>query len=229
MIPPVDKTFEIDNLPNRLTIFRLILVPVIAFCLYYVENGAEFTLGIDSQTLGWIAAWIFVIASVTDFFDGYFARKLKLSTVLGSFLDPIADKFLVVTSLIMLQGLGRIHSFIVVILICRELYITSLRLLAQNQGLVVPVTKLGKWKTAVQMLGIPPLMIYSKWWVFDFPLLGTICLYIASFLSLLSAFRYSLKLLHQFQIKIKKNMKAKKYSKKLFKMKNKKPKSEHDK
>ena len=88
--------------------------------------------------MGWAAAWIFVIASITDFLDGFIARKRKIVTVFGSFLDPIADKFLVVSSIIMLQALGRIPVLIVIVLVLREFYITSLRLLAGDRGLVIP-------------------------------------------------------------------------------------------
>ena len=192
-----EQALQIDNLPNRLTIFRLILVPVVVGCLLMIDPEYKNVSGISSSTLGWLAGWLFVLASITDFFDGYLARKMNLNTIFGSFLDPVADKFLVVSSLIMLLELKRIHVLIVVILICRELYITSLRLLAKTQGVEVPVGQMGKWKTAVQMVGIPQLMAYETWWVFDFPLIGTICLYIASFLSLASAFRYSLKLVQQ--------------------------------
>lgn len=192
-----EQALQIDNLPNRLTIFRLILVPVVVGCLLMIDPDFKNVSSISSSTLGWIAGWLFVLASITDFFDGYLARKMNLNTIFGSFLDPIADKFLVVSSLIMLLELKRIHVLIVVILICRELYITSLRLLAKTQGVEVPVGQMGKWKTAVQMVGIPQLMAYETWWIFDLPLIGTICLYIASFLSLASAFRYSLKLVQQ--------------------------------
>jgi CDP-diacylglycerol--glycerol-3-phosphate 3-phosphatidyltransferase len=135
---------------------------------------------------------------------------MNLNTLFGSFLDPVADKFLVVSSLIMLLELKRIHVVIVVILICRELYITSLRLLAKTQNVEVPVGQMGKWKTAVQMIGIPQLMAFETWWIFDLPLIGTICLYLASFLSLASAFRYSLKLVQQLRLIRKEKKKLKK-------------------
>ena len=194
---------EIDNLPNRLTILRLAMVPVVLACLY----GAALNIVPSwNSTLGWTAAWIFAAASVTDFFDGYIARKRGIVTVFGSFIDPIADKFLTVSSLIMLQALDRVPAFIVIILVLREMYMTSLRLLATNEGISVPVSNLGKWKTAIQMIGIPMLMANEAWWIFPFPILGTILIYAASILSLWSAISYSINMI----VKLKQSRAVKK-------------------
>ncbi len=195
-----NKIWEIDNLPNRLTLFRVILIPIIVGFLYLIK----FT---DIQTeilkYGILASFFFFIASVTDFFDGYIARKRNIETVIGSFLDPIADKFLVVSSLIMLLSLGRIYDWVVIILVVRELYMTSLRLLASNQSLQVPVNYLGKWKTATQMFGIPFLMIGGVWVGIDFNLLGKVFIVISAVLSIISATIYTLGLLRTVQQKRK--------------------------
>jgi CDP-diacylglycerol--glycerol-3-phosphate 3-phosphatidyltransferase len=180
-----NNEWEIDNLPNRITIFRVVLIPIILLSLY-------FNMSAPTSSLNYIAAWTFVIASISDFFDGYYARKRKLVTVFGSFLDPIADKFLVISSLIMLLALNRIHVFVVLILVMREMYITALRLLATEKGLSVPVGTLGKWKTATQMIGIPFLMAYESPFGINMPLIGNILLYIATIFSLYSALEYSL-------------------------------------
>jgi CDP-diacylglycerol--glycerol-3-phosphate 3-phosphatidyltransferase len=202
-----DNEWEVDNLPNRLTIFRMLLIPIIITGL--VLNKTQLSwLDPYKLKLGYMAAWTFVLASITDFFDGYIARKRGIVTVFGSFLDPIADKFLVVSSLILLGELDRIHSIIVLILVLREMYITSLRLLASERGFVVPVGKLGKWKTATQMVGIPFLMAYDHPWGIPMPLLGTVCIYLASIFSVYSALQYSLGLLKKIQdrrAQIKKN------------------------
>ena len=183
--------WEIDNLPNRLTLFRVMLIPIIVGSLYIVKMKYQI-FDLIMKDLGYIAGWSFVIASITDFFDGYIARKRGIVTVFGSFLDPIADKFLVVSSLIMLQALGRIHPLVVVALVLRELYMTSLRLLANEKGLSVPVDNLGKWKTTFQMMGIPMLMAYDKPFPYiSFPLLGTILIYLAFFFSVYSAGNYT--------------------------------------
>ena len=200
--------WEIDNLPNRLTIFRVFLIPIILGCLFLNLTDLPWIKPMHS-TLGWIAGWTFVAASVTDFFDGYFARKRGIVTVFGSFLDPIADKFLVVSSLIMLQGMGRIPVLIVIILVLREMYINSLRLLANERGFKVPVGQLGKWKTAFQMIGIPMLMAYEKPWGIPMPLLGTIFIYLASIFSLYSALQYSVNLVKKLKLERQKKLNKK--------------------
>lgn len=200
--------WDIDNLPNRLTMLRIILIPIILLSLFFNTTSLPW-VGDYSKLLNYIGAWTFVLASVTDFFDGYIARKKNIVTVFGSFLDPIADKFLVISSLIMLLALGRVHVLIVLILVLREMYITALRLLAIEKGLSVPVGALGKWKTATQMVGIPLLMANDKPWGLDMPLLGTIAIYLASIFSLYSALEYSLGLIKKLQ-KLRKEIKRRK-------------------
>ena len=90
---------EIDNLPNRLTFFRMLMIPVVVLALYFTEVTPQWLVPYRDY-LGHFACWIFVLASITDFFDGYIARKRNIVTVFGSFLDPIADKFLVVSALV---------------------------------------------------------------------------------------------------------------------------------
>ncbi len=181
---------QINNLPNLLTIFRMALIPVVVLCLHFSALENEVFEGSNSL-LGWTAGWIFALASITDFFDGYIARKRNIVTVFGSFLDPIADKFLTVSSLIMLQALDRLPAVIVIVLVLREMYMTSLRLLALNEGVNVPVNQIGKWKTAIGMVGIPLLMANEDWNGLPLPLIGSILIYITSILSLWSAIHYT--------------------------------------
>jgi CDP-diacylglycerol--glycerol-3-phosphate 3-phosphatidyltransferase len=190
--------WEIDNLPNRLTMLRVILIPIILLSLFFNLSTHPWVIA-HIKLLNYTAAWTFVAASITDFFDGYIARKKNIVTIFGSFLDPIADKFLVISSLIMLQALGRVHVLIVLVLVLREMYITALRLLAMEKGLSVPVGTLGKWKTATQMVGIPLLMANDKPWGFDMPLTGTIAIYLATLFSLYSALEYSTALIKKIQ------------------------------
>ena len=199
---------QIDNLPNRLTILRIILIPVVILLLYLTDNSNLLFTDMKSD-LGWTAAWIFAVASITDFFDGYIARKNNIVTVFGSFLDPIADKFLTVSSLIMLQALGRIPAFIVIILVLREMYMTSLRLLASTEDVSVPVNQIGKWKTATQMVGIPLLMANENWMSIPLPFIGTSLIYIAAILSLWSAIHYTYNMIQKLKQKraMKKQMK----------------------
>jgi CDP-diacylglycerol--glycerol-3-phosphate 3-phosphatidyltransferase len=184
---------EIDNLPNRLTLFRMLMIPVIVLTLYFDIDTPTDLISVRKY-LGHIACWIFIAAAITDYFDGYIARKRDIVTVFGSFLDPIADKFLVVSSLIMLLALHRVHAIVVIILVLREMYMTSLRLLAMTENISVPVNNLGKWKTAAQMVAIPMLMIHGRFLWLPMDKIGTILIYVAAFLSLLSALIYSLSL-----------------------------------
>jgi len=141
------------NLPNKLTIFRILLVPFfVLFLLYDVA-------GVYSK---WIALLIFVIASVTDFFDGYIARKQNLVTDFGKFLDPLADKLLVCSAFICFVETGKLPAWMAVIIIAREFIISGIRLVASNNGVVIAAGKLGKYKTAVSMVAIVFLIINSK-------------------------------------------------------------------
>ena len=191
---------EIDNLPNRLTFFRMLMIPVVVLTLYFGEETPAFLLAYQPW-LGHVACWVFVVASITDFLDGYIARKRNIVTVFGSFLDPIADKFLVVSSLIMLLAIDHVHPIVVIILVVREMYMTSLRLLALTEGVDVPVSSMGKWKTGTQMVAIPMLMIYENFLGMNLPLIGTILIYISAFLSLWSALVYSLHMIKKLQEK----------------------------
>ncbi|MBA2406250.1 MAG: CDP-diacylglycerol--glycerol-3-phosphate 3-phosphatidyltransferase [Bdellovibrionales bacterium] len=191
---------EIDNLPNRITFFRMLMIPVVVLTLYFSEETPAFLLDYQ-RWLGHLACWIFVVASITDFLDGYIARKRNIVTVFGSFLDPIADKFLVVSSLIMLLAVDRVHPIVVIILVVREMYMTSLRLLALTEGVDVPVSSMGKWKTGTQMVAIPMLMIYDEFLWMDLILIGTILIYISAVLSLWSALIYSLNMIKKLQEK----------------------------
>lgn len=182
---------EIDNLPNRLTILRMLLIPVVVLALHFVHYPQQGTGTIPTWVLGHLATWTFVAASITDWLDGYIARKRNIVTIFGSFLDPIADKFLVVSGLIMLAAMDRVHAVVVIVLVLREMYMTSLRMLASHEGFTIPVSKSGKWKTGFQMTAIPMLMIGYPWLGMPWDWIGTACIWIAGLLSLGSAISYS--------------------------------------
>jgi CDP-diacylglycerol--glycerol-3-phosphate 3-phosphatidyltransferase len=205
---------EIDNLPNRITFFRILMIPVVVLALYFVDDCPTWLLPYRDY-LGHIACWVFVVASITDFLDGYIARKRNIVTVFGSFLDPIADKFLVVSSLIMLLSLDRVNSIIVIVLVLREMYMTSLRLLAMGEGVSVPVSEMGKWKTGTQMVATPMLMVYSETYlgIFNLPLIGTALMYVSAFLSLWSALTYSLSMIGKLREKRAEKKKMKQFGK----------------
>lgn len=171
---------EFNNVPNRLTLLRIIFVPLVIWFLY-----------LQSPFWDWMAAIVFILASVTDWFDGYIARTRKMVTVYGKLLDPLADKYLVVSTIIMLQELGRIPFLITIILVWRELGITALRAMAAAEGVVIAASRGGKWKTGLQMVALPLLIVQQG--VLELPTyqLGQILLYISIALSLWSAKDYA--------------------------------------
>ena len=132
------------NLPNKLTMFRVILIPFfIVFLLIPITPYDK-----------WIALAIFVIASLTDLLDGKIARKYNLVTNFGKFMDPLADKLLVCSSLICLIELDKIPSWMVIIIIAREFIISGFRLVASDNGVVIAASYFGKFKTTFQMLAV---------------------------------------------------------------------------
>ena len=164
--------------PNYLTLLRVGFVPTVIIALY-------------QETFVWdfIAAALFGMASLTDYFDGYLARKYKIETVYGKLMDPLADKFLVICSLIMLQSLHRMSPIVVMLLVCRELTITGLRALASAEGVIVAASSGGKWKTATQMVAIPCLMLRDFWGIPIYQI-GLWLTYLSLALSLWSAQDY---------------------------------------
>ena len=139
------------NLANKLTIFRILLVPVMIFITFFNWPG-EF-LGIP--TVAWILNSIFILASITDKLDGYIARSRNQVTTFGKFLDPIADKVLVITALIILVEMGKIPAWIPTIIVFREFIVSGYRLIAvENGGKVIAASVWGKLKTVTQMIAI---------------------------------------------------------------------------
>ncbi len=131
------------NLPNKLTVCRVILIPFFVFFLLFDPASVLFK---------WIALGIFVIASLTDMLDGKIARKYNLITDFGKFMDPLADKLLVCSAMIGLIELGRIPSWIVIVIIAREFVISGFRLIASDNGRVIAASYWGKFKTTFQMI-----------------------------------------------------------------------------
>ena len=174
-----DREFEFATTPNFLTLARMACVPFVVALLF---------IGNPKNDL--IAALLFGAASITDYFDGYIARVQKSVSIYGKLMDPLADKFLVVSCLIMLQHLGRLHPVWVILLICRELAITGLRALASAEGVVMSSSQSAKWKTATQMVAIPFMM--AKEPLFGVPIypIGQVLLAISIAISMWSAVDY---------------------------------------
>ena len=140
------------NLPNKLTILRVIMIPFFVLTLLY--DGGE------NQTLRYVAAAIFIIASLTDMLDGKIARKYNLVTNFGKFMDPLADKLLVCSALICLVELKELPAWMVIVIISREFIISGFRLVASDNGVVIAASYWGKFKTTFQMIAVI-LMIFN--------------------------------------------------------------------
>ena len=139
------------NLPNKLTILRVIMIPFFVAALM-VDGGTN-------QTMRYVAAAIFIIASLTDMLDGKIPRKYNLVTNFGKFMDPLADKLLVCSALICMIELGQLPAWMVIIIISREFIISGFRLVAADKGVVIAASYWGKFKTVFQMVGVVLLIL----------------------------------------------------------------------
>ncbi len=171
------------TLPNLLTFLRIALIPVVVGLFYF-----------DRPLSNWIVAVIFIVACVTDYLDGYFARTLKQTTRFGVFLDPVADKLLVAATLLMLVGFSRIQGLSLipaVIILCREILVSGLREFLAEVHVPVPVTRLAKWKTAIQMVALTFLIVEDiPGFSVPISLIGTFGLWIAAALTLVTGMDY---------------------------------------
>ncbi|MGN0249459.1 MAG: CDP-diacylglycerol--glycerol-3-phosphate 3-phosphatidyltransferase [Lachnospiraceae bacterium] len=190
------------NLPNKLTLSRVIMVPFFVFFILLVPQYLFFK---------WIALAIFVIASLTDLLDGKIARKYNLVTNFGKFMDPLADKLLVCSALIAMSSLGVIPAWITIVIIAREFIISGFRLIAAEKGVVIAASMWGKWKTTFQMVMLCVQMVVMDQYVSVngniaanglyvvtpfyqvLMMIGSITMYIALILTVVSLIDYLLK------------------------------------
>lgn len=169
------------NLPNKLTILRVIMIPFFVAALLY-DGGAN-------QNMRYVAAALFIIASLTDMLDGKIARKYNLVTNFGKFMDPLADKLLVCSALICMIELRELPAWMIIIIISREFIISGFRLVASDNGVVIAASYWGKFKTTFQMIGVVLL-------IFNIPALSTltmIIVWIALALTVISLVDYIVK------------------------------------
>ena len=175
------------TLPNLLSLLRIALIP---FLVYFLTDTGPFFSA--------LAALTFFLASLTDFLDGYLARLYGHTTTLGKFLDPLADKVIVVSALVMLVRLGRVPVWVVVVIITREFLISGVRTIAATEGLVIPASQGGKWKTSLQLCGVICLMLHYHYaidygfgtLVTDFQAVGSMLLYLSLVPLIASAIDY---------------------------------------
>lgn len=171
------------NLANTLTLARIFAVPVIVVLLH-LEGTFKTPL------LAFLACALFALASLTDMADGYIARRQNLITNLGKFLDPLADKLLISSCLIMLAELGWVPAWIVVVIVCRELAVTGMRGVAADMGVVIAADRFGKLKTIAQSLAVGPLLAHYPIMGFDPAPVGMGILYLALALTVFSGGNY---------------------------------------
>ncbi|MGQ0654004.1 MAG: CDP-diacylglycerol--glycerol-3-phosphate 3-phosphatidyltransferase [Betaproteobacteria bacterium] len=174
------------NIPNAITLSRIILIPLI-IGLYYLPGDA-----VSLETKNTAATAVFILAAVTDWLDGYLARKLNQMSAFGAFLDPVADKLIVVGALIVLLQLERVESLVGFIIIGREIAISALRewMAKVGQAKSVAVAFIGKLKTVSQMIAIPLLLFHDRLLGIDCLALGTVLINVAAVLTVASMLYY---------------------------------------
>jgi CDP-diacylglycerol--glycerol-3-phosphate 3-phosphatidyltransferase len=183
----------VSALPNILSLLRIALIPFLVYCL--TDTG---------KLSSALAALLFFVACLTDFFDGYLARRHGHTTMLGQFLDPLADKLLVTSVLIMLVAADRfprVPAWMVVVIIGRELAVTGLRAIASGEGVILPAEELGKYKMICQVFALHGLLIHYTYMFVDFHVAGMYFLWISLVLGLWSGIDYHIKVAQQVMAK----------------------------
>ena len=170
---------QILSLPNGLTIIRIAAIPIILFLL--------FTSGRTDQIL---TSTLFLLVAGTDTLDGYFARRRGMVTTLGKFLDPLADKLLIVTSLIALIPARGIPAWMVIVIVGREISVTGLRGIAGSQGIIISASSLGKYKTVFEVASIFLLILEGNYFSIEFHQVGIGLLWVSMGLAIISAIDY---------------------------------------
>jgi cardiolipin synthase len=171
------------TLPNILTLLRIAVIPVVVVLFY-----------LDGETVRWVNCGLFGAAAITDFFDGWLARRSNQVSALGRFLDPIADKLLVAAVLMLLVGFGQMSVWsypAAVVILMREILVSGLREYLAEIQVSMPVTKLAKWKTTVQLMALPVLIVGDiPWLPLPITLIGEALLWIAAVMTIVTGYDY---------------------------------------
>ena len=183
------------TLPNLLSFFRIAIIPVLVYLLNFTDPAS-----------GLLAAALFLLASLTDFFDGYLARRFRAVSNLGKILDPLADKLLIVATLIMLAGMDHpgepdVPPWLVVVVVARETAVTVLRGIALTEGIVMEAEKLGKYKFLLQAIAVFTLMVYYPYLGINFYVVGIYFLVLSTLIALWSGVHYHIKFFRLLQQK----------------------------
>ncbi len=181
------------TLPNLLSLFRIAIIPVLVYLLTFTDPFYAL-----------LAAALFLLASLTDYFDGYLARRHRTVSNLGKILDPLADKLMIVAALIMLAAMDRVGEpgvpgWLVVIIVARESGVTLLRGIALTEGIVMESEALGKYKLILQSIAVFSLLVHFPYWGIDFYVVGIYFLYLATVIALWSGVNYYFKFLRYLQ------------------------------
>ena len=184
------------TLPNFLSLFRILIIPVLVYLLTFADRLSSF-----------LAATLFLLASITDYFDGYLARRNRSVSDLGKILDPLADKLMVASALIMLAALDRpgqpsVPAWLVVVIIARETAVTVIRGIALTEGIVMQAETLGKYKFILQAFAVVGLLIHYEYWGFDFFATGMYFLALSTVLALWSGVGYQIQFFRLRQARI---------------------------
>lgn len=167
------------NPANQVTLIRIMAIPILVVLLHY-----------PSKILNAVTMIGFILVALTDLADGFIARRWNLVSNLGKFLDPLADKLLICSMLIMLVALGWVQAWIAIVIISREITVTGLRAIAADQGHILAADSFGKLKAIVQVVALCPLILHYPWWGLDPQPLGKILLYAALALTVFSGAKY---------------------------------------
>ncbi|MDA7025791.1 CDP-diacylglycerol--glycerol-3-phosphate 3-phosphatidyltransferase [Bacillus sp. CLL-7-23] len=182
------------NLPNKITLSRIALIPIFMIIMLVPFQWGTLSFGTESiPVTHLVGALLFILASVTDWIDGYYARKFNLVTNFGKFLDPLADKLLVSSALIILVQYDLAPAWMVIVIISREFAVTGLRLVLAGTGEVVAANMLGKVKTWAQIIAISALLLHNlPFELVSFPF-GLLALWVAVFFTIISGWDYFVK------------------------------------
>lgn len=181
-LPVAQRNREIINLPNLVSLLRICVIPVLFLLL--LSPGKMMSL---------LVAAFFVFAAATDFLDGYIARRFNIVTTMGKFLDPVADKLIINTAMVLMIPIGRIPAWIVAIIIMRDLLVDGLRSVASADGVIIQSGMLGKQKTVCQDFAVTALIVYYPLFGLNAHAIGMVLLYFSLLLSLASGAEYFIK------------------------------------
>jgi len=178
--PPKELSRWLKGWPNKLTFIRILSIPLLILLF-----------PLDFSFVRILNALIFLGAALTDFFDGYLARRSGQDSIEGALLDPIADKMLIVAGLVLLVAANQLYAWVAILLICREIAVSGIRLLALEKNIHIEVNFLGKAKTTSQVLTIFCLLMYNTGLDFPYRTIGMLSVWVTLFLSLYSGYQYS--------------------------------------